>query len=300
MKRIAGASLIPAGVLALAACGGGGNGGVVIEDFTVPVVNEESALALTGGDPLEISRHVVQREQVAIIDGADTNFFWIKGINEDGVVDQHGGGRSDCFPICDSSVFRDHGEDTARFTPIMTKNGIPLARSWYLYVWGHGGTEETFGYGGWMDHSLFAVQLWAGENHYEGEYWFAGGGVISGAMGHASGSNPGEGILEWNGVMVGRNSDIESSLVTNVIQGDAGLSAEFSQAGDVTIDVTFSNIKDLNAGRSMADMTWNDVPVVNGSFEISSIAGGFFGPQHEEIAGVFERNQVIGAFGGRR
>ena len=100
--------------------------------------------------------------------------------------------------------------------------------------------------------------------------------------------------------MVGRNSDIGSSAVSNVVQGDAAVTAELSPAGDMSIDVAFSNIKDLNSGSSLADMTWTNISVTDGSFDGGTIEGSFYGPQHEEVAGVFERSYVVGAFGARR
>ena len=289
--------------LVVVSCGGGGDDGpnVVISDIAVPVVDEDTAPALTGGTPLDLSRHVIEREHHAIIDAADfdNDFVWGKSIDEDGAIGFHGFHQFGCLPST-CPLFRDYYSPTIRFRSIMTQNGIPLARSWDLQGQGDGGKIETFGYGGWMDHSMFAVQLWLQERHYEGERWLGGGGVDSLVTGLSSGTNPVTGPLEWNGVMVGRNSNIESSFVANVIQGDALISADLSGTGGMSIDVMFSNIVDLNAGRSLASMTWTDLSVTSGTFESDSIAGSFFGPQHEEVAGVFERNRVIGAFGASR
>ena len=127
--------------------------------------------------------------------------------------------------------------------------------------------------------------------------WVTGYSV---ALGDAPETNPSTGTFAWDGVMVGRNSDIASSSVSNVVQGDAAVSAELSGSGGMSVDVTFSNIKDLNSGSSMADMTWADLSVTNGSFDGGTIEGSFFGPRHEEVAGVFQRNFVMGAFGARR
>ena len=37
-----------------------------------------------------------------------------------------------------------------------------------------------------------------------------------------------------------------------------------------------ANIKDLNAGTSIADMTWTDLSVTNGSFDGGTIEGSFY------------------------
>ena len=184
------------------------------------------------------------------------------------------------------------------FTPIMTKNGVRLAKSRERQSYGDGGVETTLGYGGWLDHSLFGVRVQI-QTYDGGSFinWVTG---YSLALGDAPETNPSTGTFAWNGVMVGRNSNIASTAVSNVIQGDAAVSAELSQAGDLSVDVTFSNIRDLNAGTSMADMMWTDLSVTDGSFDGGNIEGSFYGPQHEEVAGVFERNYVMGAFGARR
>ena len=302
MRKIIGLplALIPVCGLTLAACGGGGDD-VVISDIDVPVVDEVTAPTLTGGAPLNVTHQAIRNAHHAIINAADfeSDFLWAKSLDEDGAVDFHGFHQMGCLPST-CPIFRDYYRTDFRFRSVMTRNGVSLARSWEYRGTGDGGSLETQGYGGWMDHSMFTVQLWLRERHYEGEYWLGGGGVRGAVVGFKSNTNPVTGPLEWNGVMVGRDSDIESSFVANVIQGDATISAELAGAGGISIDVAFTNIVDLNASRSMANMTWNDVAVANGTFETGSLAGSFFGPQHEEVAGVFEKNQVIGAFGGRR
>ena len=52
-------------------------------------------------------------------------------------------------------------------------------------------------------------------------------------------------------------------------------------------------------------MAWRGLPVQNGGFAerraaSDYIKGEFYGPAAEEVGGVFERNQIIGAFGAKR
>ena len=51
-------------------------------------------------------------------------------------------------------------------------------------------------------------------------------------------------------------------------------------------------------------MTWGGLTVTNGTFgtdsEGDSIQGQFYGPNHEEVGGIFERDQFVGAFGAGR
>ena len=60
----------------------------------------------------------------------------------------------------------------------------------------------------------------------------------------------------------------------------------------------------LDTGDQRSDMVWKDVPITDGGFgtgsDGDSIQGNFYGPNHQEIGGIFERDQVIGAFGAKR
>ena len=54
-----------------------------------------------------------------------------------------------------------------------------------------------------------------------------------------------------------------------------------------------------------AVLTWDALPVTDGGFAArasatDSIRGAFYGPAAEEVGGVFERNQLLGAFGAAR
>ena len=289
------AALVPACVLALSACGGGGGG----EDeggisFRAADVSGGSAILATGGSPPDVSSAQAKSQQLAILYGANSGHWsTTTEVDWEGRVQRSAGGRRDidCDPIeCDYG-------DTA-FDPIMIRNGVRLARTTDRESLGEGGVTTTLGYGGWMEHSLFTVRL--GIDTYDGGSFVNWVRAYSLALGDAPGTNPGAGPLSWDGVMVGRNSDIDSASVSNVVQGNASVSAALSPAGGMSVDIAFSNIKDLNSGTSIADMSWTDLSVVGGSFGSGTIAGSFYGPGHEEVAGVFERNDILGAFGARR
>ena len=68
-----------------------------------------------------------------------------------------------------------------------------------------------------------------------------------------------------------------------------------------TVDVKFFQMLDLETGVPRADMHWPAVPLSNGTFaqgeDSDSIQGRFYGPRHEEVGGVFERDSISGAFG---
>lgn len=101
--------------------------------------------------------------------------------------------------------------------------------------------------------------------------------------------------------MVGRDVSASASR-GNEIRGNADLT--IGDFADPRIDVAFTNISDVDAGRRRADMTWEGVPVRGGGFSTgsdgNSVQGQFYGPNHEEVGGTFERDQVMGAFGATR
>lgn len=286
-------ALIPVCVLALAACGGGG-GGEGGSSFTVADVSGPSAIMATGGSPPDVSSAQVKSMVSEIHHQADTQHLSTSvTVDDDGYVDREEGGKRyySCFSnLCDFP--------RTVFTPIMTRNGVRLAKSTEKTTYDDGGVWNELEYGGWMDHSHFFVYVrtWT----YDGGSYLYEATGYGRAVGNAPGTNPDAGTFSWNGVMVGRNSDLGSAAVSNVIQGDATVTAEVSQAGDMSVDVAFTNIKDLNAGGSIADMTWTDLAVLDGSFDGGSIHGSFYGPQHQEVAGAYETDYFLGAFGARR
>ena len=89
-----------------------------------------------------------------------------------------------------------------------------------------------------------------------------------------------------------------------VVLGDADVTVDFA-ATALTADVAFSDIATIEGGETWDDMAWRGMAVEGGAFAQSdaaddTISGRFFGPDEEEVAGVFERAGLAGAFGGRR
>ena len=69
------------------------------------------------------------------------------------------------------------------------------------------------------------------------------------------------------------------------------------------LDVAFTGMT-AAGGAARADMRWEDIALARGAFEVSgatgSIEGRFYGGNHGEVGGVFERNGIVGAFGAER
>lgn len=154
------------------------------------------------------------------------------------------------------------------------------------------------GYGGWLDHSFFAV-----------EFNRIAGGILENtpfnygySIGDAPDTNPvaAGGSGTWSGVMVG--VDVGATAARgNRIQGEATLTiADFAAPA---VDVAFTGIHNLDDRSTVADMTWTGIAVTAGAFADTTsgtIEGRFYGPAHEEVGGVFERNEILGAFGAAR
>ena len=157
---------------------------------------------------------------------------------------------------------------------------------------------DRLGYGGWLEHSFFIVESAVGT-----------GGILDGAVlgysysvGDATGTNPDiSGGASWTGVMVGM-SVTGTAARGNPVQGDADISIDLSNPA--TVGVSFTNIHDLKNESVLQPMNWSGIPMTDGGFRTgsdgNSVDGRFYGPNHEEVGGVFERDMVIGAFGGDR
>ena len=154
-------------------------------------------------------------------------------------------------------------------------------------------------YGGWLQHSFFVIEAGrVAEGLHEDSLI-----IYSYSVGHASTTNPeaAGGSGTWSGVMVG--ADVSQTPTRgNLIQGNAEITiADFAAP---QVDISFTQIFDLKTETQRSDMTWAGIEVTAGGFasgaDGNSIGGQFYGSNHEEVGGIFERDQVLGAFGAER
>ena len=179
-----------------------------------------------------------------------------------------------------------------------TRRGINM-----LMERGKNSSAGTIVYGGWLKHSFFASEFDT-LNHSRDPRKGANR-IIGYALGYSSGENPKQfdGSAEWRGLMFGR--DVGNSKSRGyAVRGDANIFVAFDSAG-TSASVEFFNIKSLKNGTRYHDMAWRKLAVENGVFGHREgidnyIAGRFFGPEEQEIGGVFEKDNVAGAFGGIR
>ena len=158
-------------------------------------------------------------------------------------------------------------------------------------------------YGGWLDHSLFAT-----ETDLLTHDIFPDKGatvVVNYAVGFSTKENPSavDGSARWEGLVIGRDMRASDSR-GQVILGDADVTVDFDVAA-LTADVEFTDIANVESGEEWDDMAWSGMAVEDGGFAHrdapdDTISGRFFGPDEEEVGGVFERDGASGVFGGRR
>ena len=166
---------------------------------------------------------------------------------------------------------------------------------------------------GWMDHAFFLVET-------------PQGGVVPGrgsqyrryysaySVGNPTETNPDVRMgaaATWSGMMSGiLFSEPDTGEPDAFVNGDATVTvSDRPGSSGLVVDVQFSGIRDAAIGWDFEDLRWTDLPLVDGSFGIrpvsaheamvsrhpasNGISGRFYGPNHEEVGGVFGRGEVV-------
>ncbi len=168
---------------------------------------------------------------------------------------------------------------------------------------------DILSYEGWMQYSSFEAELntiTEGFIRY-GEHSQVLTGErygLASSSGMASDTNPVDGSATWTGVMIGGRIT-RGATVGIGVRGHAALTYDFMNEN---IDVLLSNVQnagpEVDGRRIYPNMTWHNLPVKDGrfgaNFDDPTLEGRFYGPNHEEVGGIFERNQIVGAFGAKR
>ena len=110
----------------------------------------------------------------------------------------------------------------------------------------------------------------------------------------------------WTGMMIG--ADVSDAVTRGqFLRGDATLVID--DLADPDVDVAFNDFRDLETGAKLADRSiapWQDIPLDGGTFgnkpagSDDYIQGRFIGEGHAGVVGIFERDDVVGSFGGVR
>ena len=312
---------------ALVACGGSGSSSSVTasnggESSPVPDNLSDIAWAfdaaaarqaVTGSEALTVTAAQANQQLAAIENALDTasvsDVLAYQGTGSLIRVPATCSGLNCTFTLPDGTTDTlDLGEDssdtgTSEAQAVMRHNGVSLVQTRHRDSKGTADQFELLGYGGWLTHSAFEIGVAASPGFGRSEASLA----ISASYGDNTGTNPSESAgmtATWTGVMTGM--DVSAANRENFVHGEATATVDFVNAN---MDLAFSNLVDLNdANRNSAlngmDWTWQDLSLTDGAFQSGSstnqIQGQFYGPNHEEVGGTFERNQVIGAFGAAR
>ena len=195
-------------------------------------------------------------------------------------------------------------ETAIELQPVMSHHGVSIGQ-----VRATTRSSEVQLYGGWMENSAFFVR-WISYPDFNAAFPHAFGYThyLRDNIGNPYRDNPQDLSSSglggtWTGAVVGIRYG-GASVEGNMVHGNSEVSiTDFTNA---TMDVSLTGLYDLDAGTGLADMTWTGLTVTEGAFSAGAtnsdnqIRGRFYGSNHEEVSGTFDRNSIIGAFGAIR
>ena len=243
---------------------------------------------------------------------------WDRDGDSNNVQDCDGTNGATCERKAESSVvIEPNFPDNADFEPIMTSNDIAMLQSRSTGRTTSADDPYDFlSYGAWMDHSGFFANAYLYDlptgKSQENAAW---------TLGTTTGTNPvpqsGQ-TLTWDGVMVGmagsqairQLSDPYDERDFDPVQGDATITVS-DNGGNLQTSVTFTDIFHLNSSNNtqIQDITWGNSDIAsdsNGRFTSTqhNLQAAFYGPNHEEVAGTFDKvdgdDFMVGAFGAKQ
>ena len=296
-RNTAGIAALGLALILLAACAGGS--GTVMEEASVAgglkAPGTEELRTHTGAEPpSEVASQSVDDTVLGPGNGAFLMSDLIARGDEDGItrLQTSCAGPSCTLTSADGSrserIDPFEGSDTEELDDPHTYGVIGWHRRVLLYVQ-LDESDDPIAYLGGMEDNFFGVT---------GAETEEVAGIASFSGGYETKREAVSGGATWEGVMLGADvSDTERW--GNVIVGDAEIAIpDFT---DPKADVTFANVRDLAAESDRDDMEWTGIPVGNGGFaeggDEDSIEGRFYGTRRQEVGGIFERDQVVGAFG---
>lgn len=136
-------------------------------------------------------------------------------------------------------------------------------------------------YGHWLDDSVFVMV----------------DDAVAVSFGSTAGTNPtGVGGAFWEGDMVG----VDTRTGERIAGASSIVIDDFATP---EVHVSLTRIED-SRGFGRSDLRWSGLPLSRGTFgsrdTAGSIEGRFYGSSHAEAGGIFERDDLVGAFGGSR
>ncbi|MCY4610608.1 MAG: transferrin-binding protein-like solute binding protein [Gammaproteobacteria bacterium] len=219
-------------------------------------------------------------------------------------------------------------EDDTDYQPIMEVNGVEMVQTRGVRRGARTVIEsgalidspvDFVGYGAWMDYSGFFAEGYLYDDTGNGRKQEAAAWTL-GIRATGSLPLPATGaFLSWEGAMVGMVVDQTQRQVGDPysvrdfdpVQGDAEVTID--DAGELRVAIT--DIFYLNQSGSIPNLLWAPEDIYGGVHHDESdgtilgfhsrMRGAFYGPNHEEVAGTFEKriannDWLFGAFGAKR
>ena len=254
------------------------SGGAVAATYTGP---EARAGLETEAAAVDTHNNVVAALE-SIIGNADTSFYSPEGLVN---VRTH--------TVGDLALRHMYGI-ASRYSSLPVRNGVSLA---------HQATTDYHRVAGWMEYSMFhlSAQIVRPGNPLHGNAWVAEHYY---SIGDATGANP-TGAFTWSGAAAVDNRSA-SSTFGRVFIGNAEL--DMDDAANPDLDVSIANLTRYGSTETLADLSMTNgafIGTTSGS-GAQRIQGWFYGPNAEEVGGIFTRYLssggyiVTGAFGAKR
>ena len=303
-KRIFGLAAVAA-VFFVAGCGGGGGGG-----GSSPLVSDTQAASLASSPGWSAPIETADQAEVRlapifartnhfsmtplVIDPAGTQIWFDSQCTGTACNHYYGGQRTGQTTLSELSL-----TDTDEGNAIASRNGVTILQF---------RTGSLFNTGAVLSHSWFTVQrstvsAAASETleALSGEET-QGKPTLGGMAGGIRHGSPAQDIrATWMGAMTGYADDDPRS----VLAGAANVT--YNVGGRNYVVAEFKDIRNLSNGQAhpVREVYFGNVSVASdGSFAVNDntgrINGGFYGPNQEEVAGTFHKNDIIGAFGASR
>ena len=278
-KTITNLTAMFAAMLALAGCGGGRDGA------PAPTGPDADTVQITAelGTILAASDTLLMTGYDAVNPEPSRNGNLLQGINAScqGSVCRNAMPPNRTVRLSDIGTYDDYGAVAERFG-VSSAVASTMERD-------STGSADQFGVSGWMSHSMFVVDR---IHFFDSARNWQGSLVGSVSVGNDTGSRPGAGSAIWTGIMFGADEDDDYI-------GTASVRVDFA---DADLDMAFNGIRNVSTGVGLPDMHWTDIAVgPDGRFASGrTLVGTFYGPGHAEVGGVFERDEITGAFGAHR
>ena len=278
-STICAAALAAASMLALTACGGGGGG-------TQPATLMPDPPVLSS-DEIKAEVASIYRRSNTVIEERDKHSIWAPQREAGPLPEQF----ADLTDALEGEYEFGATEEGMSIAGAVWETTDPRGRWTYAHI----------SFGIWMEHSFFLThQTLALDPVFDEISVYLD--IFS--IGAATGSNPSSGSATWEGIMAGFDEGYagrDLSRLEREVNGYVGnASLTLNSFENPTIDVLFSNIISFDESTRLRDVRWTDLPVIAGGFEGAGILGRFYGPQHEEVGGVFQFDAINGAFGAVR